>query len=202
MKKPKVIGYLRVSTVEQDTDKNEAAVLRFANTHQFGKVQFISEKISGTTSWKNRKLAQAVESMNPGDILIVPEMSRLGRSTLDILTVLDVLTKKGVKVYSVKENFQINGDEIQSKVMRNMLGLFSEIERDLISQRTKEGLANARAKGRLIGRPKGRGKSKLDQYKPEIIALLNNGSTKKFVAERYKVTSATLINWIKMNDLK
>ena len=200
-KKPTVIGYLRVSTVDQHTHKNEAEILQFANKHDFGKVEFISEKISGLKSWKNRKLNEVVEKLTVGDILIVPELSRLGRSISDILEVLNILSQKQVKVYSVKENFQLNGEDLQSKVMRTLFALFAEIERDLISTRTKEGLAAARKSGMQLGRPKGPGKSKLDQYRPEIEALLGNGATKKFVAARYGVTSATLINWLKKHQI-
>lgn len=197
----KVIGYLRVSTVDQDTAKNEADILKFANTHDFGKVEFVSEKVSGTTSWKKRKLFEVVESLSAGDILIVPELSRLGRSLVNVLDVLNELSKKQVKVYSVKEGFQLNGDDMQSKVMRTMLSLFSEIEHDLIVARTKEGLASARSQGRIGGRPKGIGKSKLDDHRQEIIALLKNGSQRKFIAKRYGVTGAGLLHWLTKHGL-
>jgi DNA invertase Pin-like site-specific DNA recombinase len=203
--KNKVIGYLRVSTIDQDTEKNEADVLKFANDHDFGKVEFITERISGMKSWKHRKLAEVVQGMNAGDVLIVPELSRLGRSLVNVLEVLNELSQRDVKVYSVKEPFQLNGDDMQSKIMRTMLGLFAEIERDLISARTKEGLASARAKGLILGRPKGIGKSRLDTYKPEIVAMLKNGSKRQFVAQRYGVTSAALLHWLKrheLNDIK
>jgi DNA invertase Pin-like site-specific DNA recombinase len=197
-----IIGYLRVSTIDQDTEKNKAAVLAFANAKGFiGKVEFVEEKISGLKSWKKRKLNDLVQSMQAGDILIVPELSRLGRSLVEVLEVLNALKDKQVKVYSVKENFQLNGDDMQSKVMRTMLGLFAEIERDLISARTKEGLAAAKASGKRLGRPKGPGKSKLDGFRPEIEALLKNGSRKNFVAKRYGVTPATLSNWLKKHGL-
>lgn len=197
-----IIGYLRVSTIDQDTEKNKAAVLAFANAKGFiGKVEFVEEKISGLKSWKKRKLNDLVHSMTSGDILIVPELSRLGRSLVEVLEVLNTLKDKEVKVYSVKENFQLNGDDMQSKVMRTMLGLFAEIERDLISARTKEGLAAAKASGKRLGRPKGPGKSKLDEFRPEIEALLKNGSRKNFIALRYGVTPATLSNWLKKHGL-
>jgi DNA invertase Pin-like site-specific DNA recombinase len=86
--------------------------------------------------------------------------------------------------------------------MRTQLALFAEIEKDLLSARTKEGLQAARAKGKLLGRPKGPGKSKLDPMRQEIIALLSNGSTKKYVADRYKTTPANLQNWLKKNKIK
>jgi DNA invertase Pin-like site-specific DNA recombinase len=133
--------------------------------------------------------------------LIVPELSRLGRSLSDVLDILNNLTNKQVQVYSVKENFQINGTDMQSKVMRTMLGLFAEIERDLISYRTKEGLLAARAKGKILGRPKGPGKSRLDPFKPEIEALLRNGAKKNFIAKRYGITPPNLLNWLKRHAL-
>ena len=198
----KIISYLRVSTADQDTEKNKSQVLDFANRRGFvGRVKFIEEKVSGSKSWKNRKLAQIVDDMQAGDILIVPELSRLGRNLGEVLEVLEVLTTKEAAVYSVKENFQLNGKDMQSKIMRTMLGLFAEIERDLIRTRTREGLAAARAKGALLGRPKGPGKSKLDPYQPEIEALLKNGATQKFIADRYKVAPPTLSAWLKKTGL-
>jgi len=129
--------------------------------------------------------------------MIMPELSRLGRSRSDVLDVLNKLTEKQVQVYSVKGNFQLNGTDMQSKVMRTMLGLFAEIERDLISYRTKEGLHAARTKGKILGRPKGPGKSRLDPFKPEIIALLKNGAKKNSIAKRYGITPPNLLNWMK-----
>ena len=203
-KKPdrKIFGYLRVSTIDQDTEKNKSDVLSFANNKGFiGKVQFVEEKISGMKSWKKRKLNDLVNDMIGGDVLIVPELSRLGRSLVEVLEVLNVLKDKDVKVFSVKEGFQLNGTDIQSKVMRTMLGLFAEIEHDLISARTREGLQAAKAAGKQLGRPKGPGKSRLDVHREEIIALLKNGSRKVFIAERFKVTPATLTNWLKRHKL-
>jgi DNA invertase Pin-like site-specific DNA recombinase len=193
----KVISYLRVSTADQDTAKNQADVLAFANAKGLLKVQFVEEKVSGAKSWKKRRLAQVVEDLKAGDILIVPELSRLGRSLMEVLEVLEVLSNKDVAVYSVKENFQLNGKDMQSKVMRTMLALFAEIERDLIIARTKEGLQAAREKGVILGRPKGKGKSRLDQHRPEIEALLKVGSRKTFIAARFGVTPVTLSNWLK-----
>lgn len=202
MAKKKVIGYIRVSTIDQDTEKNKADILKFSNAKGFaGKVQFVEEKISGLKSWKKRKLKDIVESMEAGDKLIVPELSRLGRSLVEVLEVLNILSGKDVAVYSVKENFQLNGTDMQSKVMRTMLGLFAGIERDLISARTKEGLAAAKASGKQLGRPKGIGKSKLDDHRPEIESLLKNGSLKTFVAKRYGVTPAALTNWLRKHNI-
>jgi len=201
-RKKQVIGYLRVSTIDQGTEKNEAAILKFANERDFGKVTFVSEKVSGIKSWKNRKLFEVVESMQPGDVMIVPELSRLGRSLVDVLDVLNVLKDRGVKVYSVKENFELNGDDLQSKMMRTMLSLFAEIERDLISVRTKEGLAAARASGKQLGRPKGIGKSKLDKHRVEIEKLLNLEVPQAAIARKFHCTTASVGNWMRKHNIK
>ena len=197
-----VIGYLRVSTIDQDPEKNKASILQFANDRKWAThVEFVEEKVSGMKSWKKRKLKEVVDSMKSGDTLIVPELSRLGRSLVEVLEVLNDLKDKDVAVYSVKENFQLNGSDMQSKVMRTMLGLFAEIEHDLIVARTKEGLQAAKAKGTRLGRPKGTGKSKLDPYRPEIESMLKNGVMKTFIAKRYGITLVGLHNWLVKHGL-
>src|SRR5210317_2518254 len=196
----KTIAYLRVSTVEQDLEKNKADILSFANNKDFGKVKFVEEKVSGTKNWKSRKIKGVIESLNKGDRLIVPEFSRLGRSMLEIMEMLSILKDKEVNVYAVKGGWELNGSR-QSKVMAMAFSIASEIERDLISKRTKEALKARKAAGVKLGRPKGPGKSKLDKYREEIVALLKNGSTKKYVAQKYGTTPPNLHNWIKKNKM-
>ncbi len=200
MAKAKAYGYLRVSTVNQDTEKFKADILKFANEHNFGKVHFIDETVSGVKNWRERKLGELIVSMQPGDKLIVPEMSRLGRSMLEVLEILKVAKEKDISVYAIKGNWSLNGS-IESKIMATMLALISEIERDFIVSRTKEALAARKAMGIKLGRPKGPGKSKLDKYRPEIEALLKNGSTKAYIAKRYKTTPANLHNWLSKNKI-
>lgn len=199
---PKVIGYLRVSTQDQDQDleKNKAEILAFANEHRIGPVDWVEEKISGTKDWRKRELGQVVASLGQGDWLITPEFSRLARSTLQILEILAELKKKAVHVYVLKGSQHIN-DSIESKVFLTMMALFAEIERDLVSARTKEALKARKAAGVKLGRPPGPGKSKLDQYRPEIEALLKNGSTLEFIAKRYGAGMTTLKNWLKKNKI-
>jgi DNA invertase Pin-like site-specific DNA recombinase len=145
---PRFVGYLRVSTSEQDLEKNKAEILAFANERKLGPVEWVEEKVSGVKSWRKREIAQVVESLQDGDWLIVPELSRLGRSTLDILDILAELRKKEVNVYAIKGDWTLNGT-IESKVFLTMMALFSEIERDLISARTKEALKARQAAGFL-----------------------------------------------------
>ena len=135
-KESKVIGYLRVSSQDQDLEKNKADILVFANERKLGHVAWVEEKVSGVKTWKKRELANAVDLLTSGDWLIVAELSRLGRSTLDILEVLSVLREKGVNVYAIKGAWTLNGT-IEAKIFVTMMALFSEIERDLISARTK-----------------------------------------------------------------
>jgi DNA invertase Pin-like site-specific DNA recombinase len=197
---PKVIGYLRVSTQDQDLEKNKADILNFANDRRIGPVDWVEEKISGTKDWRKRELGQVVASLGKGDWLITPEFSRLARSTLQILEILAELKKKGVHVYVLKGDQHVN-DSIESKVFLTMMALFSEIERDLVSARTKEALKARKAAGVKLGRPKGSGKSKLDQYRPEIEALLKTGSSLVYIAKRYQVARSTLHEWLAKNKI-
>ena len=199
-KDPKTIGYLRVSTIDQDTEKNKAEILSLANDKRFGHVKFIEEKVSGKKSWKERKIKKVIDELGEGDRLLVPELSRLGRSMLEIMEMLSIAREKGIYIYSVKGAWELNGT-IQSKVMAMAFSIASEIERDLISKRTKEALKARKAAGVKLGRPKGPGKSKLDKYREEIIALLKNGSTKAYIARKYKTTKANLHNWLKKNKI-
>jgi len=197
---PKTIGYLRVSTIDQNTEKNKAEILSLANNKHFGHVEFVEEKVSGKISWKERKIKGIIDELGEGDRLIVPELSRLGRSMLEIMEMLSIARDKGIYIYAVKGGWELNGT-IQSKVMAMAFSIASEIERDLISKRTKEALKARKAAGLILGRPKGPGKSKLDKYRDEIIALLKNGSTKAFVARKYSTTKPNLYNWLKKNKI-
>lgn len=196
----KAVGYLRVSTGEQELEKNKADILRLANELDLGRVKFVEEKISGKVSWRKRKVAEILDELNSGDAIIVSELSRLGRSMLECMEILSLALQKGVSVYSVKGKWKLD-NSIQSKIIAMAFSMAAEIERDLISQRTKEALRYKREQGIRLGRPRGVGKSKLDQYRPEIEALLQNGSTQKYVAKRYGATEATVSNWVKKNKI-
>jgi len=196
----KTIAYLRVSTADQDLEKNKAAILHLANEKNLGKVYFVEETVSGKISWRVRKIANILDEAKSGDRVIVSELSRLGRSMLECMEILSIATKKGVAIYAVKGNWQLD-NTIQSKIVAMAFSMASEIERDLISKRTSEALRVRRDAGMLLGRPKGLGKSKLDIYRPEIEALLVNGATQKFIANRYGSTEANLHHWLKKRGL-
>lgn len=196
-----VIGYLRVSTKKQDIDNCKAEILALANDKNLGQVKFVEEVVTGKKSWKIREIAKLMNEMKEGDAIITSEFSRLGRSLLEILEIVSFAFEKKITVYIVKGKWILENN-IQSKVVTFAFGLSAEIEGDLISARTKESLATRKAKGLPMGRPKGVGKSKLDKYELEIKALIANGSTQKFIAERYNATEPTLWNWLKKRGLK
>jgi DNA invertase Pin-like site-specific DNA recombinase len=200
-RKHKTIGYLRVSTADPDRAKNKADILKLANDKDLGKVQFVEETVSGRVSWKKRKVAELLDDCNAGDNILVSELSRLGRSMLECMEILSIALERGINVYAVKGNWQLD-QSIQSKIIAMAFSMAAEIERDLISQRTTEALRAKKAAGMKLGRPKGPGKSKLDTFRQEIEALLANGSTQKFIARRYQTTEANLHNWMKKHDIR
>ena len=202
-KKPrrkKVIGYLRVSTGNQDLEKNKADILKYANSQKLGNVDFVEEVVSGKVSWKQRKIKEVIDSLVKDDWLIVAELSRLGRSMLEVVEIISELKRKEVNIHAIKNNWTLNGS-IESKILLMAFSMASEIERDLLSARTKEALRVRKASGVKLGRPKGPGKSKLDEHKDEIIALLRDGVPKKRVANKYNTSIVNLYNWISKHQL-
>lgn len=211
----KVVGYLRVSTARQETEKNKAQIVVFANDHNLGRVEWVEEIVSGTRSWRDREIAGVVDGMAAGDVLIVPELSRLGRSMLEIMEILGRLLERGAHVYAVKGNWRLDNG-IQSKIIAVVMAMAAEIERELIAERTTEALAVRKARadagetwvskaGRVckrLGRPEGPGKSKLDPYKEEIRALLANGATQSWIARKYKTTPQNLGNWMTKHGIQ
>jgi DNA invertase Pin-like site-specific DNA recombinase len=132
----KTIGYLRVSTNGQDFGKNRADILMLANTENLGRVQFVEEQASGKLSWHKRKIAEVLDELQEGDALIVSELSRFGRSMLECMEILSIATEQGIRVFAVKGNWSLDST-IQSKIVAMAFSMAAEIERDLISSRTK-----------------------------------------------------------------
>jgi DNA invertase Pin-like site-specific DNA recombinase len=198
---PKTYAYIRVSTDKQDLENQKFAILQYANNKKLGNVEFIEEAVSGRISWKNRKLKNLIDNLQLGDNLIVAELSRLGRSMLEIMELLSILLRKGVNVYVVKGNYELK-DDIQSKVLTFAFSLASEIERELISQRTKEALAKRKAEGKKLGRPKGSYSSKLDEKKEYIKELLDKGVSIASISKILGVHYHTVRNYVKRRKLK
>lgn len=193
-----IFSYLRVSTVDQDTEKNKLDILMFANSKKLGNVEFLEEKITSKVHYKERALGKLLEKMKQGDVLIVPELSRLARSVSQILEVINICKQKEITLYSLKEGFNSGDSGITSVITSTVFALVAQIERDLISQRTKEALHSKRASGVKLGRPKGKkGKSKLDAYKDTIIELNNLKVPKTQIARRFNTTVPNLYNYLK-----
>jgi DNA invertase Pin-like site-specific DNA recombinase len=150
-----IYGYIRVSTDKQTTENQRFEILKYAQERQLHVDRWIEETISATKKLSDRKLGPLIERMREEDILIVTELSRLGRSILEVMSILHTLMEKDVKVFTTKERYEL-GNNISSKVLAFAFSLSAEIERSMISSRTKEALARKRHEGKRLGRPKGK----------------------------------------------
>lgn len=189
-------AFLRVSTLLQDTEKNKIDILQFANHMKLGNVEFTEEHASGKINYKERKLGALIDRLNAGEVLIVPELSRIARSITQILEVIKVTKDKGVTLYSLKENFCNNEDSITNTVTSTIFALVAQIERELISLRTREALHARKSQGIKLGRPKGKGKSKLDEHKEDILKMLSYGVPKTLIAKQYETSVGNLYNFL------
>lgn len=187
-----VYAYIRCSTIIQNTESQKLAIKEYCKYHRLRKVQWISENISGTKQPEKRKLGKLIESAQENDVIIITELSRLGRSLVMILNVLQSLLDKKVKVIAIKEGYEL-GDNIQSKVLAFAFGLSAELER------IKQGLIRARKEGKQIGRKKGQKPSvyKLTPYRYKIRRWLKEGRSKRSIALELGVTWCTLDRFIK-----
>ncbi|BDQ36157.1 invertase [Pseudodesulfovibrio nedwellii] len=199
----KAVAYVRVSTTKQDVESQENAILKYADSEDIKIHQWFKLEASSRKSIKERRIDELLNVLGDGDTLVVSELSRLGRSLSQIVLTIDELLGKGVTFVAIKQGMKLNGaKDITAKVQIAMFGLLAEIERDLISERTKMGLDAARAKGKTLGRPKGsKGKSKLDGREDEIVDLLQKGISRRALALYLKVAPPTLVNFIKSRNL-
>jgi putative DNA-invertase from lambdoid prophage Rac len=202
----RVFAYLRVSTDTQDLDSQKVGIVDYAKSHSLVINEWFEETASGALDSGRRVLGQKLMPLLlPEDALIVPELSRLGRSTADILATLKFLTERRVTVHIVKGAFQLS-DNINSKILATVLGLAAEIERDLICQRTREGLARARASGKHIGRPRIERdedrRSKLDKHAEEIRKLAAGGVSKAAMSRLLNCNSLTVDLWLTRHRVK
>lgn len=147
-------GYIRISTDKQTTENQRFEIEKFASVKQLIIDEWIEETISSTKRLESRKFGQLLGRMEKGDVIIVSELSRMGRNLMQIMKILHDCMEKQVMVYTVKEGYEL-GNNINSKVLAFAFGLSAEIERNLISQRTKEALARRKAEGQILGRPIG-----------------------------------------------
>lgn len=190
-------GYIRVSSDKQTVENQRFEIGKFAASEGIVIDGWIEETISGTKEYDKRKLGKLLKRVCEGDLIICSELSRLGRNLFMIMEILNVCMSKECRVWTVKDGYRL-GDDIQSKVLAFAFGLSAEIERNLISQRTKEALARKRAEGVILGRPKGSKSSrvKLTGKETAIRTLLDEGISKSEIARIFKVNRATVSNFI------
>jgi len=179
----KIIAYLRASTDKQDLNNQKLEILEYARKNHLEVDDFIEITISSRKTSKDRRIDEMTATLNDADILIVTELSRLGRSTAEIIGLINALIKKQVRVIAIKQNLDIKQHDMNSKIIITLFSLFAELERDLISLRTKEALASKKSQGIQLGKPKGTiQKSKFDKDIDRIKELLNLGLSVRKIA--------------------
>ena len=192
-----VYAYIRVSTEMQTLDNQRFEILRYCKKRNIGIDGWVSESVSGTIAIEKRGLGGLIERMEKGDLLICTELSRLGRNMLMVMSILNVCSAKGIAIHTIKDNFDLS-DNINSKIIAFAFALAAEIERNLISQRTKEALAVRRAEGIRLGRPPGRS-VKYDAFSQDehaIRAMLAEGYSLSELARRLGIHRNTLRRYL------
>lgn len=187
-------GYIRVSTDKQDCENQKLGIEKKAQALGIRIEKYIEDAgVSGTKEPNERALGGCLKQLKAGDVIICSELSRLGRKLFMIMRILEYCMNIGAKVYTVKDGYEL-GDNIQSKVLAFAFGLSAEIERNLISERTKEALARLKAEGRTLGRKTGsRNKHNKLEGKEDIIKrLLKRNASKKDICKKLKISYPTL----------
>jgi DNA invertase Pin-like site-specific DNA recombinase len=192
-------AYLRVSTTEQDEQNQKLGIDEKAKILGLKINKYIIDKVSGTKEPNERNLGKLLKKTKEGDVVIISELSRFGRRLFMLFRILEGLLNKGVKVYSVKDGYNLD-NTLQSKVLAFAFGMAAEIERDMISKRTREALALRKAQGKKLGRPlNSKTKNpKLNKYKDQIIKLYQSGVSKSKIAKKYKVCHKTIRKYIRI----
>lgn len=192
-----VVAYLRVSTEKQFLENQKEEIVRFAEKNGLEINKWYMETVSGKVSSKDRKLAGLLDKMQAGDCLIVTEISRLSRTLFEIMTILNSCIKRGVVLYSTKEGYVFQ-DDINSKVLGFAFGLMAEIERNLISLRTKEALARRRKEGKHLGRKKGNMPKMniLQEHKRQLVKDHERGKFCAALARQMGVSRTTMFRFL------
>lgn len=196
-------AYLRVSTDQQDVDNQRHGILEYANKNNITGLQFLEDTASGKKHWHDRKSGELLrQTMQAGDVVIFSEVSRMARSTLQVLEILEYAATNDLQVHIAKQNMKFD-DSLNARITATVLGLAAEIEREFTSMRTKEALAKRKAAGVKLGRPKGKAKRvKLDQHEKEIKEYLHKGISKRSIAKLLDCAPSTLYDWLARNGLK
>lgn len=195
-------GYIRVSSDKQTVENQRFEIKNFADKNNLKIDGWIEETISGTKAYDKRKLGNLLKKVQKDDLIICAELSRLGRNLFMIMEILNICMTKECKVWTIKDNYRL-GDDIQSKVLAFAFGLSAEIERNLISQRTKEALARKKAEGVILGRRKGQRSKhhKLSGKENTIRQLLESGVSFAEIGRIFKVDRCTVSKFAHMYNL-
>ena len=195
-----VFGYTRVSTDKQDLEKQKHLLLEYAQANQMMIDEFIDTEVSSTQGTKERRVDELLSKLKEGDSLLVAELSRLGRNMLQTLNIINELAEKGVSLIFVRQP-ELSTSGPHTKLLMAIYSYFAEAEREYISIRTKQGLAAAKAKGKILGRPKGsRNKERvLDPYRDQILEYLEVGVN---LAAIRKIINNQMENPISYNSYK
>lgn len=195
-------AYIRVSTDRQDLDNQRHGVIEYAKQHGLEPLTFFDDTVTGKKNWRERDLGKLLDQAKKGDVLLVAEISRLARSTLQVLEILQHAAEKEIAVHVVKNRMVMDGS-LHARITATVLGLAAEIEREFISARTTEALARRKAQGLPLGRPKGRlsDEKKLDRRKDEIKDLLQKGVHKTSIARIVECSPNTLYQWMEANNM-
>ena len=195
-------GYIRVSSDKQTVENQRFEINKFAEINSIAIDGWIEETISGCKNYDKRKLGTLLDKVKEDDLIICAELSRLGRTLFMIMDILNICMNKNCRVWTIKDNYRL-GDDIQSKVLAFAFGLSAEIERNLISQRTKEALARKRSEGVVLGRPIGSksAKVKLSGKEDFIRELLLHDISKTQIAKILKVDRMTVASFIKRESI-
>ena len=196
-------GYIRVSTDKQTVENQRFEIKKFCKQNKIIVDEWIEETISGTISPGKRDLGKLLEKAKKGDIIICTELSRLGRNMFMIMSILNNLMDRQVIIHTVKEGYKL-GDDLTSKVLAFAFSISAEIERTLISQRTKEALNRKKSEGVILGHPKGKKNShkKLSGLEDTIRDMVSAGYTKTFISHELGVSTSTLYSFMKENNIE
>lgn len=196
--KTSVFAYVRVSTQLQTLENQKFEIENWCSRRGLKVDEWVTESVSGTISYEKRRLGRAVRKMRRGDLLVCTEISRLGRNMLMIMSILNTCSQKGIRIQTIKDNFDLS-DNINSKIIAFAFALAAEIERNLISQRTREALAARKIAGVRLGRPCGPSRKvrRLREDIARINALLASGVSMSSVAKEYHVHRNTLAKCLK-----
>ncbi len=192
-----VIAYIRVSTELQTYDGQKYEIEKWTRQRQWQVDHWVLEKVSGTRQLDKRTLGKLLRKMKSGDVLVCTELSRLGRNMMMVMSILNTCSQKGIRIYSIKDNFELS-DSLNAKIIAFAFSLAAEIERNLISQRTREALAAKRAAGVKLGRPfgKSRERKRFEQKEAYIRAQLAQGVTIGTLAKELHVHRNTLSRYL------